>query len=82
MNWFSGTVTYLIIWWLVLFTVLPVGVQRAQEVEKGHDSGAPEKPHMWKKMLATSLISAILWAIAYFVITSGLIQIRPAAGSF
>ncbi|MEQ5774022.1 MULTISPECIES: DUF1467 family protein [unclassified Thalassospira] len=82
MGWFSGLVTYLIIWWLVLFTVLPVGVRRQEVVEKGHDSGAPQNPHMWKKILATSLISAILWGVAYFVITSGLIDIRPAADAF
>ncbi|WP_339778956.1 DUF1467 family protein [uncultured Thalassospira sp.] len=82
MGLFSGFVTYLIIWWLVLFTVLPVGVRQQEVVEKGHDSGAPQKAHMWKKVLATSLISAILWGVAYFVITSGLIDIRPAADAF
>ncbi|HBN48352.1 MAG TPA: DUF1467 domain-containing protein, partial [Thalassospira sp.] len=61
MNWFSAILVYIVIWWLVLFMVLPFGVKREENVQPGHDSGAPQKPHMWKKVLATSLISAILW---------------------
>ena len=48
MNWFSGILVYIVIWWLVLFMVLPVGVKRVETVEAGHDRGAPEKPAMWK----------------------------------
>lgn len=77
MSWFSGTLVYVVIWWLVLFMVLPFGVKRTENVEPGHDSGAPEKAHMWKKVLATSIISAILWLVAVFVITSGMIEVRP-----
>ena len=77
MNWFSAILVYIVIWWLVLFMVLPFGVKREENVQPGHDSGAPQKPHMWKKVLATSLISAILWLVAYFVITSGMIEVRP-----
>ena len=77
MNWFSAILVYIVIWWLVLFMVLPFGVKREENVQPGHDSCAPQKPHMWKKVLATSLISAILWLVAYFVITSGMIEVRP-----
>lgn len=77
MNWFSGILVYIVIWWLVLFMVLPFGVKRAETVEAGHDSGAPQQAHMWKKVLATSLISGILWGVAWFVITSGMIEVRP-----
>jgi len=77
MNWFSGLLVYIVIWWLVLFMVLPVGVKRTEDVEPGHDSGAPQKAHMWKKVVATSVISGILWVVAWFVITSGMIEVRP-----
>ncbi|MBV16043.1 MAG: hypothetical protein CMO05_01035 [Thalassospira sp.] len=77
MNWFSGTLVYVVIWWLVLFMVLPFGVKRTENVEAGHDSGAPQQAHMWKKVLATSAISGILWVVAWFVITSGMIEVRP-----
>lgn len=77
MNWFSGILVYIVIWWLVLFMVLPFGVKREENVEPGHDSGAPQKAHMWKKVFATSAVSAILWVVAWFVITSGMIEVRP-----
>ena len=77
MNWFSGILVYIVIWWLVLFMVLPFGVKRTENVEAGHDSGAPQQAHMWKKVLATSIISGILWGVAWFVITSGMIEVRP-----
>ncbi|NIZ02111.1 DUF1467 family protein [Thalassospira lucentensis] len=77
MNWFSGILVYIVIWWLVLFMVLPFGVKRTENVEAGHDSGAPQQAHMWKKVLATSIISGILWVVAWFVITSGMIEVRP-----
>ena len=77
MNWFSGILVYIVIWWLVIFMVLPFGVKRTENVEAGHDSGAPQQAHMWKKVLATSVISGILWVVAWFVITSGMIEVRP-----
>ncbi|MDP2697768.1 DUF1467 family protein [Thalassospira sp.] len=79
MNWFSAILVYIVIWWLVLFMVLPFGVNRPAKIGHGHASGAPEKPHMWKKILATSLISVVLWGVAYAVITSGIIEVRPPA---
>jgi len=70
MNWVTGVVVFLIIWWTVLFAVLPWGVRRVAQPEDGHDPGAPEKPMLWRKALITTLVSAILWAIAYYVIVN------------
>ena len=41
MNWITGVVVYFLIWWLVLFAVLPWGVQREENPQPGHDPGAP-----------------------------------------
>ena len=64
MSWLTIISIYLIVWWLVLFTILPIGVRTAEEagVEKGdgHASGAPIKPMLWWKALATSIISAVI----------------------
>lgn len=57
---------YLIIWWLVLFAVLPWGVRRQESDEVGHDPGAPANPMLLKKALVTTAISALIWG-AYFV---------------
>jgi predicted secreted protein len=76
MNWFTGVVVFLIIWWVVLFAVLPWGVRRVEEPEEGHDPGAPEKPLLARKFLATTVISAVLWGIAYVTIESDLFSFR------
>ena len=56
---------FLTIWWIVLFAVLPFGVRNHQEeaenLPKGADPGAPVAPHLLKKAIATTLISAVVW---------------------
>ncbi len=77
-NLITGTGVYLVIWWLVIFMVLPFGVHRIDEedTKKGHSAGAPKKPLLIRKMLATTAISAVMWVVLYFVIESGIIGIR------
>jgi len=57
---------YFLIWWIVLFAVLPFGVRSAQEtgadIPKGADRGAPVAPMLLRKAIATSLIAAALLA--------------------
>ena len=69
MNWFFDVALYLIVWWLTLFAVLPWGVKPMDRVEGGHDPGAPARPNLWKKALATTLVAAVVW----YVIRSALI---------
>lgn len=70
---------YVIIWWLVLFMVLPWGVAGrldAGEVARGQDAGAPKKPRMWLKLLATTLIAGALFGVFYAVMEAGLVSFR------
>jgi len=77
MNWFTGLVVYVIIWWVVLFAVLPWGVRVPDKTEPGHATSAPERPMLWRKALITTAIAAVLWVGAYVLITSDLITFRP-----
>jgi predicted secreted protein len=57
---------YLLIWWTLLFAVLPFGVRSQAEtgnVQEGTDPGAPVAPGLAKKALITSLISAVVLAL-------------------
>ncbi len=60
---------YFVIWWTVLFAVLPFGVRNASEagenVEAGNDAGAPMALHWGKKILATSVIALVLFGLVY-----------------
>jgi predicted secreted protein len=75
----SGIVVYVLLWWWVFFMSLPIGVKRAETVETGHEPGAPEKPHLWKKVLAATLIAGILWFAVDWVIEAELISFRDMA---
>ncbi|GGG24172.1 DUF1467 family protein [Chelatococcus composti] len=57
---------YFIIWWTVLFAVLPFGVRsqaESGEVTSGTEPGAPVKPQLLKKALATTVVSAIILGV-------------------
>jgi len=80
MNPAGAVVVFVIIWWTVFFAVLPWGVRGRWESEddgvKGAEPGAPVTPHLKKKLLWTTGITAVLWAIAEAVIISGAISFR------
>jgi len=78
MGWTTGAAIFLVIWWLVLFMVLPWGIQSipSEDVVKGHAAGAPRRPRVITKMLVTTAISIVLWFVIYWVIDSGLISFR------
>ncbi len=76
MSWFTGVMVYVIIWWVVLFTVLPWGLRVPDEAEPGHASSAPEKPMLWRKAAITTAIATVLWGVAYYLIESDLISFR------
>lgn len=70
MNIMSGLAVYTMIWVVVLFMILPIGVKVPDQIEVGHATSAPEKPYIWRKLLATSVVSFVLWWGAFFLITS------------
>lgn len=72
-----GFFIYLLIWWTMLFAVLPLGVRRQENPEQGHDPGAPQKPMLVKKAIITSLVSAIVWLAIYWAMESNMIRFRP-----
>lgn len=76
MNWFSGVVVYVVVWWIVMFCVLPIGVRPAEEGHLGHDAGAPANPRLGFKVLLTTGISAVVFLAIYGVIVSGWFSFR------
>ena len=64
----KGFLIYIIIWWVVVFTILPIGIRKQDKVEKGHAEGAPQNPQILKKFTMTSLIAFVLWLLVFFII--------------
>jgi predicted secreted protein len=78
MSWFSAAMGFVIVWWLVLFMVLPFGAAPPDEVEPGMASSAPARPRLALKFLVTTLIALAVTALILWVIESGLVQLRPS----
>jgi predicted secreted protein len=77
MGWLSGVFVYVLIWFVVLFMVLPWGVKIPDNPEPGHAPSAPINPRIGVKLAATSLVSAVIWGIVWYVMRSGWISFRP-----
>lgn len=65
----SAIAVYLLFWTVTLFVVLPLGVRTHEEagVERvpGQADSAPHTPMLLRKMLLTTLLSAIVFALFY-----------------
>ena len=77
MNWFTGVVVYVLIWWTVLFAVLPIGTRRSSDADEQTGwRGAPEHPHLLRKVIVTTLVAGVVWFGAWLLITSDYISFR------
>ena len=81
MDPFTAIVVYLLIWWVVLFAVLPWGVRLETDLVPGQSTGAPANPRLLTKALATTGISAIIWLVVFFLIKSDVIDFGSAAAT-
>ena len=73
---------YFVLWWVVLFVTLPFGVRSQHEDgvgEPGTDPGAPIKTQMGRKLTWTTIISAVIFAIAWFAYNAGYLSIDRLA---
>ena len=68
MPWYTVLAIYFIVWWLVFFTVLPFGIHPEEHVEvvPGTDPGAPKVHGLKAKLLWTTAVSTIVFAIFYW----------------
>ena len=70
---------YFIIWWVVLFALLPIGVRTSEEAGEqatpGQAESAPQRPNLLPKMLATTVIATIIFAGVYAVVVHKVITL-------
>ena len=78
MDWFTGIVVYLLIWWTALFVVLPIGTKPVEDAdpEAGGWRGTPARPLLGRKIIGTTVLAMILWLGAYALISSDLVSFR------
>lgn len=74
-----GLALYFIVWWIVLFAILPFGVRTTEEVGEerppGFAESAPHRPQLLPKVLATTVISGIVFAVLYAIIAHHVITL-------
>ena len=71
----TGLMIYVVIWWVVFFAALPIGVRTAAEAGEATGAGfaesAPVRPRIWLKAGATTLVAAVLWGVFYYAYLHG-----------
>ena len=76
----GSIIVYVMIWWIVFFSILPVGIKSNKEVFKdkigGIDPGAPKNPKIAKKFLITTIITSILFIVIYYLSNKGFLNLR------
>lgn len=70
---------YFVVWWIVLFAMLPFGVRTTEEMGEvnapGFADSAPHRPRLLPKMIATTIVSGIVFAGLYAVIVHHVITL-------
>ena len=73
-------IIYISIWWIVFFSVLPIGISSNKKELRGklngNDAGAPKNPKILKKFIITTLITSIFFLGIYYVVDLGYFNLR------
>jgi predicted secreted protein len=75
----TGFAIYFVVWWITLFLTLPFGVRSQHEAgdgPPGTDPGAPIATRMAAKLTWTTLISAVIFALAMVAYNAGYLNVE------
>jgi len=75
----TGFAIYFVLWWVVLFLTLPFGVRSQHEdgvSSPGTDPGAPVATRMGRKLIWTTLLSAVIYAISMAAYYEGFLSVE------
>lgn len=75
-----GIAIYFVIWWTVLFAVLPFGLRtqlEAGNVVPGTPSSAPIRPRFLRIVVATSLLAGAIFLAVYAGFIFNVIDLKP-----
>ncbi len=81
----TAVAIFFLIWWVVLFAVLPWGIRSQHEggeIVPGTDPGAPAVPKLGRKLIWTTLISVVVFAAFYVVYSDRLLTLEGLLAPF
>ena len=77
MGFVTAVVLYSLIWWTVLFAILPLGTRPVADADEATGwRGAPDQPRLGRKLLLTTLTATIVWAVVVGLIESDWLSFR------
>jgi predicted secreted protein len=76
MGWLTGSVVYILTWWVTLFAILPLWITPSEPGELGHAVGAPQRPLLGRKLALNSLVAAVIWVGIYVLVREPWISFR------
>ena len=64
---------YIVVWWVVRFTVLPLGTssETHEPPTDGSQWGAPKTPNLKRKFITTTWVSFLLWLFVMWLVFIG-----------
>ena len=68
---------YFVVWWIVLFVVLPWGAHSQRDagvVVPGSDPGAPALFRAWPKLIATTIVAALVTGVLFWLLGNPTLQ--------
>jgi predicted secreted protein len=74
----TAVAIYFLIWWVLLFAVLPWGVRsqvESGEVSAGTEPGAPARHRIGRTLLWTTILASIVFAVLWAIYAAGLIPV-------
>jgi predicted secreted protein len=75
----TAVAIFFLIWWVVLFAVLPFGVRSQHEdgdMAAGTDPGAPVIPRLGRKLFLTTVVGAMIFAACYVIYVNHLVTLE------
>jgi predicted secreted protein len=74
---------YVVIWWTVLFAILPIGVRTQGEdgaTVPGTPESAPTRPRLLRVVLLTTVVSALVFSCAWLAVKYDVVSLERLLG--
>ena len=73
----GSLIIFVLIWWIIFFSLLPIDVDRKhKQMVEGVDKGSPENPKMIKKIIYTTIITSIIFIGIFMLVKYDYLNLR------
>ena len=73
----GSLIIFVLIWWIIFFSLLPIDVDRKhKEMVEGADKGSPENHKIIKKIIYTTIITSIIFIGIFTLVKYDYLNLR------